>query len=63
MKELSNEENDNIGVFDVIVIDCDAVYGYVNYGTINSETNGGYYTKMRCRKCGAFGRASVIPIK
>ena len=35
------------------VIDNDAIYGYVNYGTADTNKNGGYYTKMRCKKCGA----------
>lgn len=37
----------------LMIIDNDAVYGFVNYGTIDSEKNGGWTTKMRCRKCGA----------
>lgn len=35
------------------IYDCDAVYGFVNYGSMDSEDNGGYATKMRCKKCGA----------
>ena len=38
---------------EIRVIDCDAIVGFVDYGTIDSETNGGWSTKMRCRKCGA----------
>lgn len=37
---------------EIIVIDYDAVYGYVNYGSIDINKNGGYSTKMRCKKCG-----------
>lgn len=35
------------------IMDCDAIYGLVDYGYLDSETNGGYAAKMRCRKCGA----------
>ena len=38
---------------EIRVIDCDAIVGFVDYGTIDSEKNGGYSTKMRCKKCGA----------
>lgn len=30
------------------VIDYDAIVGFVDYGTIDSEKNGGWSTKMRC---------------
>ena len=35
------------------VYDYDAVYGFVDYGSVDSEDNGGYSAKMRCKKCGA----------
>lgn len=38
---------------EIRVIDCDAIVGFVDYGTIDSEKNGGWSTKMRCKKCGA----------
>ena len=38
---------------EIRVIDYDAVVGFVDYGTIDSEKNGCWYTKMRCKKCGA----------
>ena len=38
---------------EIRVIDYDAVVGFVDYGTIDSEKNGGWCTKMRCKKCGA----------
>ena len=37
---------------EIRVIDCDAIVGFVDYGIIDSEKNGGWSTKMRCRKCG-----------
>lgn len=39
---------------EIRVIDCDAIVGFVDYGTIDSEKNGGYSTKMRCKKCGEY---------
>ena len=39
------------------IMDCDAIYGLVDYGYLDSETNGGYAAKMRCRKCGYSRRA------
>ena len=36
----------------IFIMDCDAVYGFVNYGSMDLEDNGGYATKMRCKKCG-----------
>ena len=38
---------------EITIIDYDAVQGYVNYGSIDTNKNGGYSTKMRCKKCGA----------
>ena len=35
------------------IFDYDAIVGFVDYGTIDSEVNGGWSTKMRCKKCGA----------
>lgn len=35
------------------VLDYDAVFGFVDYGEVDAEKNGGYYAKMRCRNCGA----------
>lgn len=35
------------------VINYDVIVGFVDYGTIDSEKNGGWSTKLRCRKCGA----------
>ena len=35
------------------VIDYDAIVGFIDYRAIDSEKNGGWSTKMRCRKCGA----------
>lgn len=40
-------------LMEIRVIDYDAVVGFVDYGTIDSEKNGGWLTKMRCKKCGA----------
>lgn len=37
----------------VFVYDYDKVNGFVNYGTMDSEYNGGYAAKMRCKECGA----------
>ena len=37
----------------VRIIDSDAIVGFVDYGIYDSEKNGGYVTKMRCKKCGA----------
>ena len=33
-------------------MDCDAIVGIVDYGVFDTETNGGYATKMRCKSCG-----------
>ena len=35
------------------VIDCNAVFGCVDYGEVDLDKNGGYFAKMRCRQCGA----------
>lgn len=35
------------------IYDFDAVYGFVDYGSMDSKDNGSYATKMRCKKCGA----------
>ena len=35
---------------EIRVIDCDAIVLFVDYGTIDSEKNGGWSTKMRCKK-------------
>ena len=35
------------------VINYDVIVVFVDYGTIDSEKNGGWSTKLRCRKCGA----------
>lgn len=37
----------------IFVMDYDAVYGFVNYGSMDEDDNGGYAAKMRCKKCGA----------
>ena len=37
----------------ICVYDYDAVCGFVSYGSMDSEKNGGYAAKMRCKKCGA----------
>lgn len=37
----------------IFIYDCDAVYGFVYYGSMDEDDNGGYAAKMRCRKCGA----------
>lgn len=37
------------------VIDCNPIVGFVDYGTIECDTNNiysGLGTKMRCKKCG-----------
>ena len=52
MKE-RNSNFKGVGSMKIRVIDCDAIVGFVDYGTIDSEKNGGWSTKMRCRKCGA----------
>lgn len=36
----------------VRVINCDVIVGFVDYGISDSKVNGGYSTKMRCKKCG-----------
>lgn len=35
------------------IMDYDAVHGFVDYGEVDLEKNGGYSAKMRCKKCGA----------
>lgn len=35
------------------ILEYNAIVGFVDYGYADSENNGGYYTKMRCKKCGA----------
>ena len=37
----------------IFVYDYDPVYGFVDYGSMDSETNGGWAAKMRCKKYGA----------
>lgn len=37
----------------MFVYDYDAIHGFVNYGVMGEEDNGGYAAKMRCKKCGA----------
>ena len=37
----------------VRIMDYDAVHGFVDYGEVDLEKNGGYSAKMRCKKCGA----------
>ena len=34
----------------IFVYDYDAVYGFVNYGSMDEKDNGGYAAKMRCKK-------------
>lgn len=34
------------------IIDYNAITGFVDYGECDSEINGGYTAKMRCKKCG-----------
>lgn len=36
----------------MLIITYDKVYGYVNYGDLDLNKNGGYATKRRCKKCG-----------
>lgn len=50
---IGNSNFKGVGSMKIRVIDCDAIVGFVDYGTIDSEKNGGWSTKMRCRKCGA----------
>lgn len=50
---IRNSNFKGVGSMKIRVIDCDAIVGFVDYGTIDSEKNGGWSTKMRCRKCGA----------
>ena len=35
------------------ILEYNAIVGFVDYGYADSENNGGYYTKMRCKKCDA----------
>lgn len=37
----------------IYVLDYDEVQGLVDYGSVDSEFNGGYAAKMRCKACGA----------
>lgn len=37
----------------IYVFDYDKVHGLVNYGSMDSEFNGGYAAKMGCKACGA----------
>ena len=45
---------------EIRVIDCDAIVGFVDYGTIDSEKNGGYSTKMRCKKLELHGLLKIM---
>lgn len=45
----------------VRIIDSDAIVGFVDYGICDSDKNGGYATKMRCKKCGAAWLAENYP--
>lgn len=35
------------------VIDYNPVFGFVDYGEVDLDKNGGYCAKMRCKRCGA----------
>lgn len=35
------------------ILDCNKITGFVDYGEVDLTKNGGYSTKMRCKKCGA----------
>lgn len=37
----------------MFIMDYDKVYGFVNYGSMDENANGGRASKMRCKKCGA----------
>ena len=37
----------------VFVLDYDAINGLVDYGSMDSDDNGGWAAKMRCKACGA----------
>lgn len=50
---IGNSNFKGVDSMEIRVIGCDAIVGFVDYGTIDSEKNGGWSTKMRCKKCGA----------
>lgn len=45
---------------EIRVIDCDAIVGFVDYGTIDSEKNGGWSTKMRVKNVVQHGLLKIM---